>query len=192
MNLMKLAQRIRQYRLARDMTLEVVAEQSGLTRSFLSKVENFRATPSLPALGKIASALGVSLSQLVDGLDENPSWVIVRREERQRVERDRPDSRMVYFALAHKRATKAMEPFLLEIPPGVARKKMLSHEQEEFIMVAEGQVDCHYADENFQLAQGDCMYAEGGIEHTINNPGEQTARLLIVYATAGTGGISAR
>jgi transcriptional regulator with XRE-family HTH domain len=182
MNLMQLAQRIRDFRTRRNMTLEQLAESSGLTGSFLSRVENFRTTPSLPALGRIAAGLGVSVSELVKDLDEKPRVVIVRRNERKQVERDRPDSRIVYYALAHKRSSKAMEPFLLEVPPGLARSERLTHEQDEFIMVLEGELDCEYGDEQFRLQQGDCFYAEGGIKHTINNPNQKPAQVLMVYA----------
>ena len=89
MNLVELAQRIRKHRLNRQFTLEDVATRSGLTRSWLSKVENFRITPSLPALGQIASALSVTVAELVQGLDENPTLIKVANDERKIVERDK-------------------------------------------------------------------------------------------------------
>lgn len=182
MNLVYLAQRIHDFRTQRGLTLEQVAERSGLTRGFLSKVENFRATPSLPALGKISAALGVSIAELVQGADERPRVVVVRSDERQQVDRDQPGSRIAYYALAHKRHSKAMEPFLLEVPPGLARSERLAHEQDEFMMVLSGELDCEYGGERFRLGEGDCLYAEGGIEHTVNNPHEQAAKVLCIYA----------
>ncbi len=88
MNLVQLAQRIRALRGERNLTLEQVAERANLTKSVLSKVENFRVTPSLPALSKIAEALGVTVAELVDGLDEKPRMIVVRKDERLQVERD--------------------------------------------------------------------------------------------------------
>ena len=82
MNLVELAQRIKQLRVQQNLTLEEVAQGSGLTRSWLSKVENFRVTPSLPALGRIAQSLGVSVATLVEGLDLKPKLVCVRADER--------------------------------------------------------------------------------------------------------------
>ena len=79
MNLIQLAQRIRSARTDRQLTLEQLAERTGLTKSVLSKFENFRVTPSLGALGNIAEALGVTMSELLDGVDERPSMVVVRR-----------------------------------------------------------------------------------------------------------------
>ncbi len=184
MNLVQLAQRIRRLRTERGLTLEQVAERANLTKSVLSKVENFRVTPSLPGLARIAEALEVTVAELVEGLDEKPRMVVVRRDERVSVERDRPESRIVYEALAHKRRDKAMEPFLLHVPSGVARPGRLAHEGEEFIMVLEGAVDYDYGDERLRLEAGDCMYADGSVEHTLNNPLQSTAEVLVVYAAS--------
>ncbi len=186
MNLVQLAQRIRALRGERKLTLEQVAERANLTKSVLSKVENFRVTPSLPALSKIAEALGATVAELVDGLDERPQMIVVRKDERLPVERDRPDSRILYEALAHKRRDKLMEPFLLEVPSGVARPTRLAHEGEEFIMILEGAVDYEYGEEQVRLEQGDCMYADGSVEHTLNNPNDSPAQVLVVYAAGST------
>ncbi len=97
MNLVELAQRIRSLRLDRRMTLEQVASQTGLTQSWLSKVENFRVTPSLPALAKIAAALRITLSELVEGLDQRPRLILVKKDERKVVHRDPSESSTVVY-----------------------------------------------------------------------------------------------
>ncbi len=182
MNLIQLSQRIRSLRVQRGLTLEQVSELTGLTRGVLSKVENFRVTPSLATLSKIAEAFGITMSELFEGLDERPAMVIVRKDERKQIERDRPDSKIIYHALAHSRPNKVMEPFLLELPPGEARKQKLAHEGEEFLMILKGQVDYEYGDERFQLDEGDCLYEDGTTEHTLNNPNDEPALVLCIYA----------
>ena len=183
MNLVQLSQRLRSLRIQRGYTLEQVSEMTGLTRGVLSKVENFRVTPSLATLSKIAQAFGVSMAELFEGLDDRPEMVVVRKDERMIVERDRPDSKIVYHALAHLRPNKIMEPFLLEVPPGEARRQKLAHEGEEFLMVLQGKVDYEYGDQSFQLYEGDCLYEDGTTEHTLNNPTDEVALVLCIYAT---------
>ncbi len=182
MNLVPLAQRIKARRQQLGLTLEQVATATGLTRSFLSKVENFRVTPSLPSLVQIGQALQITISQLVEGLDEQPTMIIVRRDERQVLRRDNGESPMRYFSLAHKRPGKAMEPFLLEIPPGQGRKEKLAHEGEEFLMILEGELDYWYGDEQHHFEAGDCFYDNGTVPHGLHNPGQHTTRVLIVYS----------
>ena len=133
MNLVELAQRIKSRRLDQRLTIEEVAAQAGLTQSWLSKVENFRVTPSLPALGKIAKVLDVSISELLEGLDEKPQLVVIRKDERKIVQRDQsPKNKSVYESLAHRRLNRAMDPFLITIPGCGSREEALPHEGEEF------------------------------------------------------------
>ncbi|MFK8115217.1 MAG: helix-turn-helix domain-containing protein [Rubripirellula sp.] len=182
MNLVELAQRIRRMRLERKLTLEEVASRSGLTRSWLSKVENFRITPSLPALGQIAAALGVTTAKLVEGLDEKPTLVTVRKNERVIVEREKSKSNAtVYESLAHKRPSRAMDPFLLTVPPGVARDTALSHEGEEFLMVQQGAIEFEFDGQTHSLKKGDCLYFDSHVPHRIINPYKREAVVLCVF-----------
>jgi transcriptional regulator with XRE-family HTH domain len=182
MNLVFLAQRIREIRKKRSLTLDQLAERADLTPSLLSKIENFRATPSLAALGRIAEALGVTMAELMTGVDERRRLVIVPSSERQAVERDRPKSSIVYQALAPTRHAKLMEPLLLEVPPGEPRKEALPHEGEEFIMVVEGTVELEYGKERHRLVCGDCAYLDAAEPHRLMNPGKTKAFVLCVFS----------
>ncbi len=182
MNLVFLAQRIREIRKKRGLTLGQLAERSQLTQSVLSKVENFRVTPSLAALGRIAEALGVTFSELVEGVDEKRKIVVVAAKEGPVVDRDRPKSSIVYRSLAATKHAKLMEPLLLELPEGEPRKEALPHEGEEFIMVVEGTVELEYGDERYRLKKGDCAYIDATEKHRLLNPGNKTAQVLCVFS----------
>ncbi|NNJ24125.1 HTH-type transcriptional regulator PuuR [Planctomycetes bacterium LzC2] len=168
------------------MTLEEVASRTGQTRSWLSKVENFRITPSLPALGEIAQALDVPLSELFEGLDEKPALVLVRRDERKTVERDRSEENTsVYELLAHKRASRSMDPFLITIPPGVAREEALPHPGEEFLFVESGAVRFEYDGETHKLSAGDSLYFDANVPHRLVNSFKKQAVVLCVFHASG-------
>ena len=64
MDLLHISQNIRAMRQAQSMTVEQLAQRSGFSKGFISQVENFRVTPSLKALDKIASALGLTIADL--------------------------------------------------------------------------------------------------------------------------------
>jgi transcriptional regulator with XRE-family HTH domain len=56
--------RMRATRRALDLTLQAVAERSGLSVPHIANIERGRRNPTLSTLGKIADALGVSLAEL--------------------------------------------------------------------------------------------------------------------------------
>ncbi len=163
------------------MTLQQLAERTGLTRSMLSKIENFRITPSLPSVGRLANALGTTAADLLKGLDEKPSVVMVRKDERMLLERDHPHSKLVYQALAHTQPQKIIEPFLVEVPVGDARKERLPHEGEEFFLVLHGTINYEYGESVFHLQEGDAIYADGDVKHRLVNTGTTPAQVLIVF-----------
>ncbi|MDY0167799.1 MAG: XRE family transcriptional regulator [Thermoguttaceae bacterium] len=195
MNLIGLAQRIKTLRRERGLTLEQVATRAGMTRSGLSKVENFRATPSLPALVAIAAALGATVAQLVEGLEEKPRLVVVRKGKGSRVERDRPRSKLVYHALAGERHTKAMEPLLVVVPgnrAGVAAREALAHEGEEFLYVLSGSVDLEYMGKTERLDAGDSAYFDAHMPHRVINPEPKAAKVLCIFGGFSQPGQSLR
>ena len=181
MNLVELAQRIKSHRLDKRLTLQEVASRSGLTRSWLSKVENFRVTPSLPALAQIAAALDVPIAELLRGLDERPRLVVVRRDERQVVQRDRPKSHIRYESLAFKRRGRKMDPFVLTVPPGETKRPAMPHEGEEFLIVIAGRIDFEYDGERYKLATGDSLYFDATAKHRLLNPYKKPAEVLCVF-----------
>ncbi|WP_367874265.1 cupin domain-containing protein [Luteolibacter sp. Populi] len=181
MNLVELASRIKAARLARGYTLDRVAELSGLGKGLLSKVENFRVTPSLPTLAKFCEALGLSISELLEGLDEKPKLSIVRTNERKEIERDRDQSDINYFALAHGRPDRNMDPFVLEVPAGGGRREAMPHEGEEFLIVLNGAISFEYNGEVHTLKEGDAAYFDAEVDHRVFNPGGKDARILCVF-----------
>lgn len=61
-----LARNLRRLRTGRRLSLEALAEQAGVSRGMLIQIEQRRVNPSLAMLVRIADALDVSVSELVD------------------------------------------------------------------------------------------------------------------------------
>lgn len=182
MNLLELSQRIRAHRLAKGLTLEQVATRAGATRSWLSKVENFRITPSLPALGQIAEALETTVSDLVIDLDSRQSLSIVRSDQRKLVERDRPSSNMRYESLGYPHKNRRMDPFMIGLPCGKSERSAMAHEGEEFLYVISGRIDLEYEQEVHHLAEGDTAYFDATRKHRVVNPDpEREAKAICVF-----------
>src|SRR5947209_349892 len=73
--------RIRELRQTRELTLQQLADVSGLSTSMLSLVERGRASPSIGSLIVIASALGVAMSDLLVSGEDGEEKIVVRASE---------------------------------------------------------------------------------------------------------------
>lgn len=78
----ELGERLRAAREARRLTLEAVAERSGLTKGYVSKVERNQATPSVAVLIKLCGALDLSIGDLFNPQNGRD---LVRVDDRQSI-----------------------------------------------------------------------------------------------------------
>jgi transcriptional regulator with XRE-family HTH domain len=181
LNQVELAHRIKMLRLKRGLSTDEAAVKSGLTGSWWSKVESFRITPSLPALVRLASTLGTSVSQLLEGLDSKPQLIVMAPDEGLKFRRNPDISDIEYQLLAHGRPNRKMDPLLLTIVPGGGRVMALPHEGEEFLMVLEGKVMLDYGKKSVELPAGYSAYFDSNIDHRLHNPFDARARVLCVF-----------
>ncbi len=181
-------EKIKQIREMKKVSLEELAERSGMEISLIQKIEQDKNVPSLAPLIKIARALGVRLGTFLDDSDFYGP-VVVRSGEHHKGVRFTSQSseareHLNFFSLAFDKAGRNMEPFIVEIEPGTKSDYMLSsHEGEEFIYVLEGEVEINYGKEIYQLSKGDSIYLDSIVLHNVHAGNQQPAKILaVVYA----------
>ena len=59
--LVNLGKQLKKVRLSKNLSLKQVAEMSDVSTGLISKIENFRTTPSLPVLLKIMQSLEIDM-----------------------------------------------------------------------------------------------------------------------------------
>ena len=99
----ELHSRIRTLRRLQKRTLKDVAQSCGFTVSLLSKIESGKTTPPLATLTKIAAALGVSLSDLLDSKNEKTSVLTPQRKIKAK-QPTRTDKGYAFHVIASERA----------------------------------------------------------------------------------------
>ncbi|MDD5699537.1 MAG: XRE family transcriptional regulator [Victivallaceae bacterium] len=181
-NLIKLGISIKSQRRKCGMTLAEVAEKTGLTGGLLSKIENFRAIPSLPVLLKIAAALQITPAELLSGIGETAAaeWTVVRKKDRITVERESSRGFTYEMLLDREVADSNLQTLVLSIEPGAVREKVKT-DGREFVYILKGEIVFWLRDEKIELSEGDLLFFDGRIEHVPENPGSETAALLVVY-----------
>ena len=179
-----LGSRVRDLRKARNWTLEQAAQQAGLARSTLSKVENGQMSPTYDALKKLAVGLDISVPQLF-----TPPV------------KDQINGRMVITkngqGTAH--ATATYEHELLA--DGLTKKQMLPyrarvrarsidefdgwvrHDGEEFLYVLTGVIRLYTEFyEPIEMRRGDTAYYDASMGHNVISLSNEDATILWVTA----------
>ena len=181
--------KIKSLRESKNLSVEEIAERSGLSVDQINNIENGQNLPSLGPLIKIARALGVRLGTFMDDNDALGP-VITRAEEREQnnsisFSNDAVDARkhMEYHPLAQQKAGRHMEPFIIDIHPEDTPNFQLSaHEGEEFIYVMNGEVEIVYGKDTYSLKEGDSIFYDSIVKHHVHGaPGKSAKILAVVY-----------
>ncbi len=183
-----LGSKVRRLRRRRKLTLQNVADMTGLSKSLLSQVENNITAPPIATLLKISKTLVVNIGYFFWSSESDQNIVVVRRKERhgpiRREHHEASETGYIYESLAYPMVDKSMEPFLVEIQPReVERLVFLNHRGEEFLFVLDGEVEFRGGDRVIALAKGDSIYFDSSIPHALRALGEKKARTLAVVYT---------
>jgi len=181
-------EKIKQIRELKKVSLDELSQRSGMDITILQKIELEKNIPSLAPLIKIARALGVRLGTFLDDSDSYGP-VVVRSGDYHKGVRFTSQSsesreHLNFFSLAFDKAGRNMEPFIVDIEPGLQSDYMLSsHEGEEFIYVLDGEIEINYGKEIYKLGKGDSIYLDSIVLHNVHAGNNQSARILaVVYA----------
>jgi len=189
MDLLNVAQIMREMRQRQKMTLDALAEKSGLTKGYLSKLENFRVSPSLPALSKIAESLGVPIAAFFQESYQAPPYVIGTIDDGHEIDRnDGQKFGLRYYSLAFNKVDRIMDPFIIRYEPKTnSIREPMMHDADEFFVVMKGTIDFFLCDMNTKqtLQQGQTIYLSKNFPHTSTlAQGCDYAEALVVYCRA--------
>jgi transcriptional regulator with XRE-family HTH domain len=182
---LKLGSKIRELRLKKNYTLQDVADKTGLSKPFLSQIENDHVVPPVATLLRLARAFNVNLAHFFQDEVGSDKIAITRHNERIRVEK-RPHHRKgevnyVYETLETKKTNKQMEPFLVEFPVQDSSEMVfMNHDGEEFLHVLEGTLEFRSVSRVEVLESGDSIYFESDLSHSFRCLGEKAARAIVV------------
>jgi transcriptional regulator with XRE-family HTH domain len=161
----QIGKNIKALRLSRKFTLETLAGKAGLTKGYLSKVENSEKSPPVSTLIVIAKALGVTLSRIFGEENAAIRCSVIKKEERQFMAKTGIAFGYSYETLAHKYPDKKMEPSILTIPADSKESAIFQHEGEEMMLVIEGAMRFFHGQEEYFLETGDCVYFDSNFPH---------------------------
>lgn len=178
----QLANRLRQLRTDKRLTLAELASVAGISQAYLSRVENHKVSLTIAGLEQLAAALSVPMSVFFEEDGRTLPITICRAGEGLQ-KRFRGQEGFVFEMLAAAKTGKLLEPLVVDL--GTAKKPMplKSHAGEEFNYILNGSCLLIYGDNKINLSEGDSAYYDASIPHAAHSIKKKPCRILSVVAS---------
>ncbi|HEY2373559.1 MAG TPA: cupin domain-containing protein [Gaiellaceae bacterium] len=174
----ELGERVRAIRQLRRRTLKEIATAAGISESFLSQLERGRTNATIATLQRLATALGIEVSDLFSSGSSRPR--VIRRDARE----------FVAWGSQGRKALLTPKPFhSLEVvvarfePGGSTGDEPYTHgDSEELLIVVDGSVHVQLGTEIHDVTAGDSVHYQSSTPHRVSNPYDETAEVLFVIS----------
>lgn len=177
-----LGARVRELRKARDWTLEQAANQAGLARSTLSKIENGQMSPTYEALKKLAVGLEISVPQLFtppQAEKVNGRMALTKSGEGSA----HVTATYEHELLADTLTKKQMLPYRARVRARSMTEfdGWVRHDGEEFLYVLTGVISLYTEFyEPVEMRRGDSAYYDATMGHNVVSISDEDATILWV------------
>jgi transcriptional regulator with XRE-family HTH domain len=182
----RIAERVRELRAERAMSLDALAGRSGVSRSMISLVERGETSPTAVVLEKLAAGLGVTLASLFDAPAVEPpgDGPVARRA-------DQPEWQDPASGYTRRNVSPAGVPQPMQIvdvhfPAGgrvafeSGARDVRVHQQ---VWVLDGAIDVTIGSDRHRLREGDCLAMQLDRPTMFHNPTRKPARYAVVLAS---------
>lgn len=175
----KIADRLARTRESAGLTLQQLANLSGVAPSTIQKIEAGTMMPSIAVMMKIARGLHKKIGFFLD--DEEGSTEVNLVRKRDRAASDGPDENFPAYSLTADLVDPDMDGFILTLPPGATSgEEPLQHRGDEVVFCVRGRVTFTIGGEDYSLGPGDSLHFKSDRPHSWKNSGRSKAELVLV------------
>ncbi len=173
---------LRRLRARRGLTLEGLAQQSGVSRAMLGQIELGQSAPTINVLWKIARGLGVTFSALIATTGTAGPLVMRASDAKVLTSKDRHFSSRALFPVDQPRRVEFYE--LRLAAGGVERAEPHPPGTVENLVVTAGSVEIETDGVRHELETGDAILFEADSGHVYKNRGRAEAVMYLVMTYA--------
>jgi quercetin dioxygenase-like cupin family protein/DNA-binding Xre family transcriptional regulator len=178
-----IALRVREFRLAKGISLAELARLTGMSKAMLSKIENAQTSCSLSSLARLADALAVPVTALFRGLDAEREAVFTPAGHGAQIVRRGSNVGHLYQLLGSLRGEhKRLEPLLVTLTEASEVFPLFQHPGTEFLYVLEGVMVYGHGEARYEMHAGDSLVFDGEGPHGPAELVELPVRFLTVTA----------
>ncbi|MFH1699577.1 MAG: XRE family transcriptional regulator [Candidatus Zixiibacteriota bacterium] len=172
----EIGQKIKDLRLAAELTQAELADRAQLTKGFISQIENNQTSISLDSMIDILDALGLTISEFFAEEDEEDR-ITFSRDDRVSM----PDRGGESFEMLVPGSTNMlMDPIRVTLDEGQSLALQEPHYGEEFGYVLTGQLTIIYGKRTYRVKKGGCFYYSAHKKHQIINKGKVSSTFIWV------------
>lgn len=173
---------LRRLRVRRGLSLEKLAQKSGVSRAMLGQIELGQSAPTINVLWKIARALDVTFATLIQAREAGGTVLLKRPQTKVLTSQNGQFSSRALFPFDGPRRAEFYE------------LRLAAHSTEEAeahapgtvenLIVSEGAVEVRIGDENYKLETGDAILFEADVHHAYVNSQAAPAVMYLVMTYA--------
>ncbi|POR01513.1 XRE family transcriptional regulator [Alkalispirochaeta sphaeroplastigenens] len=171
---------IRRMRKEAGLTMDVLAERSGVSKAMLSQIEAEKVNPTVATVWKISQGLQVEINRLLEGSEEPVrKFHVTTRDDI--VALDTDEEGLHIDVLTPIQMVEDLEMYLLTFAPGGAlRSAPHFPNTEEFLTVIRGSIHVRAGDRDARLGEGDFIRYQCDVEHDIENTSREASLVHMV------------
>lgn len=177
-----IAANLRDLRRVRGMTLDDVAESTGVSKSMLGQIERGECGLSVATLWKISMGLKISFTALMT--EERPKAEIVDNKAAEPLTNGQEGFRL--YPVFPMEANRSFEILYIELDPGAqSDSEPHEHGTEEFVLVNEGTLELTLGAERYTVPAGHSIRYAGDQCHSYANRTDEMVRLSMIIRYSG-------
>ncbi len=173
---------LRKLRMERGLSLEGLAQKSGVSRAMLGQIELQRSAPTINVVWRITQALSLPFSALIAETPTNDARVLPKSRSKLLSSADGSFSSRALFPADRPRSVEFYE--IRIAPGGVEQADAHTAGTSENLVVSKGEVEIEIAGVVHQLETGDAMLFRADAPHVYRNVGKAEAVLYLVMTYA--------
>lgn len=174
---MDIGAKLKDLRVAKNLTQEELADRSELSKGFISQLERNLTSPSIATLADILQCLGTSLGEFFSEEDAGDPVVFRDADYFEKVD-DSYQNKIEWIVPTAQK--NIMEPIRLTLKPGGSTYPDNPHDGEEFGYVLSGAIQIVVGKHTYRAKKGESFYFVPSHQHYIKNVGRSEAVVIWV------------
>jgi len=175
----RIGTRLTQLREAHGVSATALAEKIGISRSYLSRLENGHQIPSISVLDAIADSFDVELEYFF--ATASGGRVVIDRNVGDAAGVIPKGATFAYEAICRQRGRKLIHPVMAIFAPR-SWTSVANHDVEYFRYIIEGSFTLHYSGQSYAVDAGDAIYYDATIAHQVECTSAVPCRALTLFA----------